>query len=398
LTPDWLNEAGTHVVLRALGWPELDVRFVGGCVRDAMAGRPVSDLDIATPDVPQRVTARLMDAGLKAIPTGLAHGTVTAVGAHRNFEVTTLRRDTACDGRHAMVEFTTDWEEDARRRDFTVNAMSLRPDGTVFDYFGGRRDLEAGRLRFVGDPADRIREDYLRILRLFRFQAHYGRVPIAAATLDACRELKDGLSLLSGERIQHELKRLLAAPHPAAALEAMTVSGVTAKIMPEAAGGEVIAKVVVIEKDIGLAPHWLRRLAAMMKVGTYVMPLATRLRLSNRDREKLAALVAAEPSIGTSMTGPELDLLLLRMGRDRILDRSVLAAARSGNHFGWLPILHRARDFEHRAMPINGDDILAAGLAPGPLVGQALDAAERAWVNSGFTASRADLLKVVQRP
>src|SRR4051812_43644908 len=185
----------------ALGAPDLDVRFVGGCVRNAIIGRPIADFDIGTPEPPTVVLKRLARAGIRAIPTGIEHGTVTAVVGKQSYEITSLRRDTACDGRHAAVEFTTDWEEDARRRDFTINAMSLKPDGTLFDYHGGFEDARAGRVRFVGEPADRIQEDYLRILRLFRFFAWYGREEIDTATLNAVGMLKGGLTRLSAERI-----------------------------------------------------------------------------------------------------------------------------------------------------------------------------------------------------
>ncbi|MDX2145118.1 MAG: CCA tRNA nucleotidyltransferase [Rhodospirillaceae bacterium] len=395
--PAWMDEAGVQAVLSALGAPEVDVRVVGGCVRDALAGRAVADIDVATPDVPNRVLARLQAAGLKAIPTGLAHGTVTAVGGRRNIEITTLRRDTSCDGRHADVEFTSDWREDAQRRDFTINAMSLKPDGALFDYFGGRQDLAEGRIRFVGAPADRIREDYLRILRLFRFHAHYGRAPLDAATLAACAELKEGLSMLSGERVQHELKRLLAAPRPAAALEAMARVGVLAKILPEVTSAEAMAKLIAVEKEIDVMPHWLRRLAVLLPEGAYVMPLGARLRMANRDRDDLAALVAPEPRITASMPNTDIDLLLYRLGRDRILDRAMLAAARGGNMYVWLPVLHRARDWVHRPMPLTGDDVMALGIAPGPLIGHALDLAEKVWAQSGFTATREALLKSLQK-
>jgi poly(A) polymerase len=398
LNPPWASEPGVRAVLAALGAPALDVRFVGGCVRDALLERSVADIDIATPDPPPRVLARLQEAGIKAIPSGLAHGTVTAIAGRRNIEITTLRRDTSCDGRHAVVAFTTDWREDAQRRDFTINAMSLSSDGTLFDYFDGRTDLTEGRVRFVGAPADRIREDYLRILRLFRFHAHYGRIAIDAATLHSCADLKDGLSVLSGERIQHELKRLLSAPRPAGALEAMAACGVLAKVLPEATTTEGIPKIAVIEKELDLAPHWLRRLAALLREGAYVMPLGARLRLANRDRDDLAALVAPEPRITVAMSGPELDLLLYRLGRDRVLDRAMLAAARGGNLYVWLPVLRRARDWVHRAMPVTGDDVLALGIAPGPLVGLALDHAERLWAESGFTATREALLGAVRAP
>ena len=211
-----------------------DARVVGGAVRDALAGRPVADIDLATPQPPLAVIEALKRARVRSVPTGLAHGTVTAVVGGRGFEITTLRRDVETDGRHAVVAFTADWQLDASRRDFTINAMSMARDGTVFDYFGGAADLAAGRVRFVGDPATRIAEDYLRILRFFRFYARYGSVPPDPATLDALRDGIPGLSRLSIERVWSELRRILAAPDPAGAVALMQHLGIWTSVLPEA--------------------------------------------------------------------------------------------------------------------------------------------------------------------
>ena len=210
----WMTAPETRAVVAALSAAGAEVRFVGGCVRDALAGRRVKDVDLATTDRPERVIELLQAAGLKAVPTGLDHGTVTAIAGHRPFEITTLREDVETDGRRARVAFTDDWQADAARRDLTFNAMSCSPEGDLFDPFGGRADLAAGRGRFVGDPRARIQEDYLRLLRFFRFQAHYGRVPPEPATLAVLRDLAPQLASLSGERLRSELLRLLEAPDP----------------------------------------------------------------------------------------------------------------------------------------------------------------------------------------
>ena len=259
--PVWRNDPKLARLFAALGAPTVDVRAVGGCVRDAVMerDRPDSEIDIGTPEPPDAVTKRLEDAGLRALPTGIAHGTVTALVEGRTFEITSLRRDTACDGRHAAVEFTTDWQEDARRRDFTFNAMSLTPKGVLHDDHDGVADARAGRVRFVGDPADRIQEDYLRILRLFRFAALYGRRPIDEATLAACRAHKSGLARLSAERVQTELAKLLAAVDPTAAVAQMRSVGVFAEILPLDDNEGMLRNLIAIEQGANAADRaWLR--------------------------------------------------------------------------------------------------------------------------------------------
>jgi hypothetical protein len=238
----WMTAPHTRAVLAALSAEGAAPRFVGGCVRDAELGRPVKDIDIATPDPPERVLALLERAGLKAVPTGLAHGTVTAISRGRPFEVTSLRIDVETYGRHAKVEFTDDWQADAGRRDLTINALSCAPDGRIFDYFGGLEDLRAGRVRFVGDPRARIREDYLRLLRFFRFHAHYGRGAPDPEGLAAAGELAPKATKLSGERVRAELLRLLAAPDPVPVLDLMAARGVLRVFLPEAADTAALAR------------------------------------------------------------------------------------------------------------------------------------------------------------
>ena len=257
-----------------------EARVVGGAVRDALAGRAVVDIDLATSRPPADAMAALRQAGVKVVPTGLGHGTVTAVVDGRGFEITTLRRDVETDGRHAVVAFTEDWRLDASRRDFTINAMSMARDGALFDYFDGTADLQAGRVRFVGDPATRIAEDYLRILRFFRFYARYGRVPPDPATLAALRDGIPGLSRLSVERVWMELRRILAAPNPEEAVGLMARLGIWAAVLPEAQAASRLA---------GLPADPVLRLAAMLTGDP--LALAARLKMSNEDRERLVRLL-----------------------------------------------------------------------------------------------------------
>ncbi|TDG04026.1 CCA tRNA nucleotidyltransferase, partial [Paracraurococcus ruber] len=251
-------------------------RAVGGAVRDALAGRPVQDVDVAAPLPPDAIAAALRAAGLKVFETGLAHGTVTAVLDHEPVEVTSLRRDVVTDGRHAEVAWTTDWREDAARRDFTINALSLTADGDLFDYFGGRADLAAGRVRFVGDPATRLAEDYLRALRFFRFQARYGRGAPDAAALAAIRAAVPGLARLSAERVWMELKRLLAAPDPRDALGLMAATGVLGAVLPEGVAQDILAALL----RAGAPADPVLRMAALVAPGAAAAPLAARLRWS----------------------------------------------------------------------------------------------------------------------
>ncbi|MGH6946921.1 MAG: CCA tRNA nucleotidyltransferase, partial [Kiloniellales bacterium] len=290
---EWLTALETCALVAALTAGGDAVRFVGGCVRDAVAGRPVKDIDLATPSPPEQVTALLERAGIKAVPTGIEHGTVTAVVDHLPFEITTLRRDLETDGRRAKVAFTDDWAADAARRDFTMNALSCAPDGTLYDPFDGLADLRAGRVRFVGDPRARIEEDYLRLLRFFRFQAHYGHEPPAPALLAVAMEMAPGLANLSGERLRQETLKLLEAPQPLPALEAMIACGVAAHYLPEVESADSLAAYLALE-DADAAPDPLLRLAALLPEGGAGATVARRLRLSRAETTRLIALTAPE--------------------------------------------------------------------------------------------------------
>src|SRR6266478_853367 len=277
----WMSAPATRAVIAALSAGGAEVRFVGGCVRDSLAGRPVGDIDIATPDEPARVIELLEGAGLKAVPTGIEHGTVTAVAFHRPFEITTLRRDVENYGRRAKVSFTDDWTADAARRDFTFNALSCTPEGRLHDPFGGVADLRTQRVRFVGDATARIREDVLRLLRFFRFYAHYGAPPPDGDALAAARVMAPLLPSLSGERIAAETLKLLAARDPAAVLRLMQGHGVLAHFLPESVHLDRLARLTAIERSLSLKPEPPRRLAAVLESEAAARAVAASWHLSN---------------------------------------------------------------------------------------------------------------------
>lgn len=350
--------------------------IVGGAVRDALLGRPLGDVDIATDARPEQVTELARSAGLRTVPTGLDHGTVTVL-AGRPLEVTTLRRDVRTDGRHAVVEFGADPAEDARRRDFTMNALYLAADGTLLDPVGGLPDLEARRVRFVGDPSTRIREDYLRSLRYFRFHAQAGDPAegLDPDALDAVARNLDGLDTLSRERVGHEMLRLLAAPDPAPAVAAMRATGALARLLPGAGDG-LLGPLVHVEGEAGLPPEPLRRLAAL---GGEEVPAALRLSRAQAKRLDRLAEGMASPmgpgELGYRLgEGEALDVLALRAAlSNALIDPAAAASARHG----------AAQEFPLRA----------ADLAPleGPALGRRLKSLERAWIESGFALRPEDL-------
>lgn len=347
-------------------------RLVGGSVRDGLAGRDVADVDLATPEVPEAVMTALEAAGLKAVPTGIKHGTVTAVSDHRAFEVTTLRRDVTTDGRHAEVAWTDDWEVDAARRDFTVNAMSMTRDGVVFDYFGGRADLAAGRVRFVGEPAARIAEDYLRILRFFRFQARYGQQQPDHATVAALRGGVDGLARLSPERVWSEFKRILVAPEPGRSMRLMQELGVLGAILPT-------ADIAGLDRVAAGPPEAILRLAALWPDAG----IAERWRLSGAERERLAAL--AGPGLDPTSTGPDLLRALADTSADVLIGRSWLTHGDDAAE-----LRARLASASVPAFDLAGRDALALGMPAGPAVGALIRDVRAWWLDGGCVASVAE--------
>ena len=380
-----MTEPATIAVLAALTAAGAPARFVGGCVRDSVLGRAVRDIDIATPTPPETVMTLLADAGIKAVPTGLAHGTVTAVIEPDHFEITTLRRDVETYGRHAKVAFTDDWAADAARRDFTMNALYLDRDGELYDPTGGLADARDGRVRFVGDPAERINEDFLRILRFFRFHAHYGRGPVDRAGLAACGAAASGLRRLSGERVRDELLRLLAAPDPTAVLRLMADADVLAQVVPEAARLDRLAGLLAVDRDIDP----VRRLAALAAGdGAILAAIAARLRFSNRRRDRLVA--TAGPFAVTNPAAAR--RLLYRIGAEAYGDRLLLAWAEAPAEARFAPLLGAAAGWRRPKFPLRGKDVVALGIERGTRVGELLAAVEAWWVDGDFQAGRAECL------
>jgi poly(A) polymerase len=394
-TADWMTAAATQAVMRAL-LAAGDARFVGGCVRNTILGRPIDDIDIATPLEPSAVIQALSAAGLKSVPTGLEHGTVTAIAKGRPFEVTTLRRDVATDGRRAVVAFTQDWSEDAQRRDFRLNALYLDIDGGLYDPTGeGLADARAGRIVFVGDAAARIREDYLRILRFFRFFAWYGRGSPDAAGLRACAALKDGLDRLSAERVSKELLKLLGADDPRPALALMRDGGVLAAVLPGATGLDRLDRLVALEREtLGAVDAELRLATLLPPDPAAVTRAAVRLRLSKAQRERLASAVVPQPEIGPTLPLPLARRLIYRLGAKVFADRLTLAWASlsSTDPAPWLHLLREARTWTPPTFPVTGADAAAMGLNPGPAMGDALRATEAWWVDQDFEPDREVLL------
>jgi len=380
--PGFLAEPAPAAVLAALP----GARAVGGCVRDALAGREVHDVDVAAPLPPEEIAARLRQAGLKVVETGLSHGTVTAVLARQPVEVTSLRRDVATDGRHAEVAWTTDWREDAARRDFTINAMSLDAGGRLWDYFGGREDLAAGRVRFVGDPATRLREDYLRALRFFRFQARYGRGEPDPAAMRAIREAVPGLVRLSAERVWMELKRLLEAPDPSDAVAQMAETGVLGAVLPEARELPALRRLVAL----GAPADPLLRLAALLAPEVDGPALAARLRFSGEEAARLGALRGAAPD--PAADGDDLRRLLAEQPGDQLVMLAWLAEAR-GLPGDWAGFRARAAGCPRLVLPVQGRDVLALGVPPGPRVGRLLAAVRAWWKAGGCRAGHAECLE-----
>jgi poly(A) polymerase len=391
----WMTDLITLSVLEALSAGGAQARFVGGSVRDALLGRRIGDIDIATPTPPERVIELLEKRDIKVVPTGLAHGTVTAIAGTppRHFEITTLRRDVETYGRRARVAFDADWAADAARRDFTINAIFLDPDGTVHDPVGGLADLRAHRVRFVGDPATRIAEDVLRILRYYRFEARFGTGLGDPPARAACRALAHLLPNLSAERVAQELVKLLETSYPISALRMMLEDGVLSVILPEARRLDRLRHMIAIEPE----PDPLRRLAALIEVdGPGAVALAERLHFSNAWRDRLHGLAppwAIDPPADMAAQRRA----LYRLGAERYRDVALLLAAEgamSRDRFGELLAL--ARDWTPPAFPLAGRDVTALGIAAGPEVGRLLGAVHNWWEAGDFTADRAACLLYLQ--
>lgn len=402
---DWLADGDLQRLIAVLSEGGEKARIAGGAVRNALLGEAVADIDIATTTTPEETTRRVEAAGYRAVPTGAEHGTITVIAGHRPYEVTTLRADVETDGRRARVVFGRDWKADAERRDFTINGLYAEADGTVVDLVGGLADLEARRLRFIGDAGTRIREDYLRILRFFRFFAWYGDGRPDTEGLMASARLKEGLDRLSAERVWAELKKLLAAPDPSRALLWMRQSGVLTRVLPESErwGIDAVHGLVKAEKDLGWPADAMLRLEAIVPPDAERMAaLADRLKLSKAESARLAEWSLAK-AIAPDTTEGALARLLYRGDRQALADRLTLdlaaARARAVTHTedlvkagGYARLLKFLDRWSKPAFPLRGADVLALGAKPGPQMGALLAHLELDWIESGFALDREELL------
>lgn len=373
---------------RALEADRGQTRLVGGAVRDSLLRHGVEDVDLATRLSPTEVLARLAAADIRAVPTGLAHGTITAISGGTPYEVTTLRRDVRSFGRHAEIAFTDDWREDAARRDFTINALYADPlTGELFDYFGGLDDLSRHHVRFIGDPLQRIAEDHLRILRFFRFTARFGAAADAEA-LAACAARANDLMALSRERIRDELLKLLALPDPAPTLAEMLKRSILEPVLPEipASAIQPLQRLVAAEQKATVAADALRRLMALLPRNTETAnAIAARLKLSNTARRRLMAVANSDPVPSDPRA------LAYRIGGAATLDRMLLDEdPRTPSWAGQLQAYQPPR------MPVSGRDLIAMGLVPGPEVSRRLAEVEQAWIDRGFPAARETVMAIAR--
>ena len=393
LNADWLTAPETLEIVAALEAAKPNgARFVGGCVRNAIMGRDVDDIDIATQLAPKETLKALEKAGIKAVPTGVEHGTVTGIVNHVPFEITSLRRDVETYGRRAVVAFTQDWAEDALRRDFRMNALYASPNGEVFDPVGGGlADAHSGHVIFIGDGDQRLREDYLRILRFFRFNAWYG-AGIDGDGLAACARQKDGLKKIATERIWKELKKLLQAPDPTQAVEAMQQSGVLDVILPEHRGVDALHDLRVTEQLSGVQPDPMLRLMALVpRTALAVQQTSQGLKLSNDETNRLTMWAADNLPEIVGMRGQELRATLYWHGKQAVVDRAMLSAANVRD------ILAAVNAWRRPDFPINGNDALKAGFE-GQDIGKALSRVGQAWVDSDFMLERDVLLDLLVQP
>lgn len=399
----FLEKPNLRRVLRALDGDGEEARVVGGAVRNALLGEPVHEVDIATTATPDVVVARAKAAGLKTVPTGIDHGTITVIADGEPFEATTLREDVETHGRHATVRFGRDFVADALRRDFTFNAMSVNADGAFHDYTDGRADVEARRVRFIGDAATRIREDYLRILRFFRFHAAYGAGEMDASAFHAVIALRDGLRGLSRERVHAELMKLLVARRAADVVAQMSWTGILVDVIAGAPNPDRLARVKRIEAALGLAPDAVLRLAAVaVQVSEDARRLRERLRLSNAHEARLTGAAQALARLHGRETPPglgDLRALLFDYGRNAALDGLVLAQAESrasADSADWTSAYAFLRDTPEPRLPFTGADLLARGVPPGPTVGATLKRLQAAWIRAGFPREPNVLAKLLE--
>jgi poly(A) polymerase len=395
----WPHAAELLRLLDVLDRDGEEARVVGGAVRNALIDRPIHEVDVATTAVPDEVVRRVKEAGFKPVPTGIEHGTVTVVIDKHPFEVTTLRTDVETDGRHAKVAFGRDWKEDAERRDFTINALSAGRDGAVYDYTGGLDDLAARRVRFIGDPNKRIAEDYLRILRFFRFHAAYGPGGHPDADgLAACIAGRDGLDQLSRERVRMEMLKLLVAPHAVPTLIAMADAGLALRILGGVTYLASFENMAKVEEAVGLDASPVRRLGALaVSVAEDAERLSQKLRLTNNEHARLASMAEGWRRISPAIGEAGLRALIYRLGPDAFTDHALLGWARSwksASDPAWHELTVLPRRFAAPVFPLKAADFIKRGIAKGPALGEALRAAETAWIVQGFPADAGTLDKI----
>jgi poly(A) polymerase len=385
----WMTDGATLAVMTALSADGATPRFVGGCVRDALLDRPVKDIDIATPDTPETVIEKLAAAGLKSVPTGLKHGTITAVADRHPYEVTTLRQDVETDGRHAEVAFTDDWTEDAARRDLTLNTIYCDVDGTLYDPVGGLVDLRTGVIRFVGEADQRIKEDVLRILRFFRFFAHYARGGIDATGLQACQKHAHLLPTLSAERISAEILKLLAADDPATTLEYMVHSGVLAQILPGDCHVDLVKRLAQIEQTLSQVDP-LRRLYVLgLPDPIAATALARQYRLSNAQKLRLKAMAKRSDIICPGVADKDLRKMLYQSGALAVLDATFVNQTLAETSVtSWDELRRQIEHWQKPQFPLQGQDVLDLGMLPGPDVGRLVADMENWWIENDFRPDR----------
>lgn len=400
LDAPWLKSGASARVLLLLNGDGEEARVVGGAVRNALLDRPPGDIDIATTALPNEVIRRAKAAGIKSVPTGLEHGTVTLVIDAQPFEITTLREDTETFGRKAKVAFGRDWTGDARRRDFTINALSVGLDGVVHDYVGGLADIAARRVRFIGDPTQRIEEDYLRILRFFRIHAAFGAGEVDRAGYLACIAAREGLATLSAERVRMEMLKLVVADGATGAVAAMAEAGLLQSIFGGIAYTGPFAAMIAAERQLGLQPDAMRRLAALaVAVTEDAKRLGTRLRLSNAEAKRLDAMGHRWWRLG-GMDEAQARRRLYRLGAETYRDRLLLAWARAGGGTDaarWRELAALPQRWSAPAFPLKAADFVARGIAEGPLLGHVLTLAEDAWLAADFPLDQAALAAIADQ-
>jgi len=408
-----MKKPETQKVMAVLLNAGAEARFIGGCVRDSILKRDVHDIDIATTAPPERVIQIMEASNIRVIPTGLSHGTVTAVIGTEHFEITTLRVDVETDGRRAKVEFTTDWTRDAARRDFTINAMSCDLDGNIYDPYDGLKDLSVGYIRFIGIARERIEEDLLRLLRFFRFLATYGKYPVSADALYACAELAPRLGELSAERVRTELFRTLIAPNPATTISKMIGEQVLQYVLPEATNVgrlRVVAWLVstgVKFDNLEIDP--IRHLAAALDPDISpqdVSAMADRLKLSNKDRKRILAITAKNPQISSKIGLQSLRKACFVFGADTVIDVALLswgsdiaehARLPQEQTATWINIIKTAQNLPKVKFPLTGRDVMDLGITAGPEIGEYLRQVQNWWVKKDFNPTHEDCVKMLKK-